>query len=141
MNHTLKAHISQEASVSMQSTGCYGVPSDETVLTHVFMDKWKMVGEDGLALVGHLGHIAVVVVGVVSDVLGPAVRQLHAVLPLPHPGAVIALVLLEGRAVLVVVHTVAELEGEDLRDVVIMRLTMDWRSNMHHRGTMAQAGE
>ena len=136
MNLVLKANISQLASVNMQSTSCYGVSSNETVMTPMFMDKWQMVGEDGLAPVGHLGHIAVVVVGVVSDVLCPPVRQLHAVLALPHPGAVVALVLLEGRAVVVVVHTVAEVEGEDLRDVIIMRLIMDWRS-MHHRDTMA----
>ena len=123
----------------MQSTGCYGVSSNETVMTPMFMDKWQMVGEDGLAPVGHLGHIAVVVVGVVSDVLCPPVRQLHAVLALPHPGAVVALVLLEGRAVVVVVHAVAELEGKDLRNVIIVGGIMDLRRNMHQRGTMAQA--
>ena len=120
-------------------TSCYGVSPNEPVMTDVFMDKWQVVGEDGLALVGHLGHVAVVVVCVVSDVLSPAVRQLHAVLALPHPGAVVALVLLEGSAVVVVVHAVAELEGKDLRNVIIVGGIMDLRRNMHQRGTMAQA--
>ena len=59
-----------------------------------------------LALVAHVGHVSAVVVGVVLDVLGPAVGQQDGVGSLHVAAAVSMLAVVEVGAVVVVVDTV-----------------------------------
>ena len=70
--------------------------------------------EDGMTVVGHFGHITVMVVGVVVDILGPAVREQHTVGSLPHSCTVVRLLLAEVGSGEVVIHGVVVGVGNDL---------------------------
>ena len=69
---------------------------------------------DSSALVGHLSHVSVNIVGVVVDVLDAAVGKVDRVGAVPHTGAVIGLSLLESGARVVVVDAVLEGVGGHL---------------------------
>jgi len=72
----------------------------------------------GLTGVGHIGNVAVVVVGVVVDSLGPAVRKGNGVRSSNHTVSVIVLLLVEGSLAVVISDGVGEGVGAGLSKVV-----------------------
>ena len=72
----------------------------------------------GLTGVGHIGNVAVVVVGVVVDSLGPAVRKGNGVRSSNHTVSVIVLLLVEGSLAVVISNGVGEGVGAGLSKVV-----------------------
>ena len=72
-----------------------------------------------VTVVCHLSHITIVVVGVVVDMLGPAVRQQHSVGSLSVSCTVIRLVLVEMSSGVAVLHTIVEVVGNSLVVVVV----------------------
>ena len=69
----------------------------------------------GLSLIGHISNIAIIVVGMVLDVLDPAVRKVDRVLAINNTGAIIVLSLLEGSSGVVISNSVCVGVGRDLR--------------------------
>ena len=72
------------------------------------------VREDGLAIVGDLGDVSIDVVGVVVDMLDPAVRQTDRVVALPGGSAIVRLLSVEPRSRVVVSNSVLVGVGGDL---------------------------
>merc|ERR1719431_2490343 len=72
----------------------------------------------GGAVVGDLGDVACGIVGVVVDVLDPAVGKVDGVGAVPHTGAVVRLSLLEGGAGVVIVDAVLVGVGGNLGEIV-----------------------
>ena len=72
------------------------------------------VGEDGLAIVGDLGDVSIDVVGVVVDMLDPAIRQTDRVVALSGGSAIVRLLSVETGSGVVVSHGVLVGVGGDL---------------------------
>ena len=72
----------------------------------------------GLSGVGHISHIAVVVVGVVVDSLGPAIGKSDSVGSSDNTVSVVVLLLVEGSLAVVISHGVGEGVGAGLSKVV-----------------------
>ena len=72
------------------------------------------VREDGLAIVGDLGDVSIDVVGVVVDMLDPAIRQTDRVVALSGGSAIIGLLSVETGSGVVVSHGVLVGVGGDL---------------------------
>ena len=72
------------------------------------------VREDGLAIVGDLGDVSIDVVGVVVDMLDPAVRQTDRVVALSGSSAIVRLLSVETGSGVVVSHGVLVGVGGDL---------------------------
>ena len=72
------------------------------------------VREDGLAIVGDLGDVSIDVVGVVVDMLDPAIRQTDRVVALPGGSAIVRLLSVETGSGVVVSHGVLVGVGGDL---------------------------
>ena len=72
------------------------------------------VREDGLAIVGDLGDVSIDVVGVVVDMLDPAIRQTDRVVALPGGSAIVRLLSVETGSRVVVSHGVLVGVGGDL---------------------------
>jgi len=89
----------------------------------------------GLSLVGHISNIAIIVVGMVLDVLDPAVRKVDRVLAINNTGAIIVLSLLEGSSGVVISNSVCVGVGRDLRQVI-----SNISSVMGHRGVVSRGG-
>ena len=87
------------------------------------------------AVVGDLGNEAVGVVGMVVDVLDPAVREVDGVGAFPETGPVIRLSLLEGSSRKLISNTILVRVGGDLGQVVVADSVGHWVSHgsMHHR--------
>ena len=72
------------------------------------------VSEDGLAIVGDLGDVSIDVVGVVVDMLDPAIRQTDRVVALSGGSAIVRLLSVETGSGVVVSHGVLVGVGGDL---------------------------
>ena len=72
------------------------------------------VREDGLAIVGDLGDVSIDVVGVVVDMLDPAIRQTDRVVALSGGSAIVRLLSVETGSGVVVSHGVLVGVGGDL---------------------------
>ena len=72
------------------------------------------VREDGLAIVGDLGNVSIDVVGVVVDMLDPAIRQTDRVVALSGGSAIVRLLSVEAGSGVVVSHGVLVGVGGDL---------------------------
>merc|ERR550517_2402254 len=70
------------------------------------------------AVVGDLGNVAGVI-GVVADVLDPAVGQVDGVGSVPEPSSIVSLSLLEGSTRELIRHTVLVGVGGDLSQVIV----------------------
>ena len=75
------------------------------------------VREDGLAIVGDLGDVSIDVVGVIVDMLDPAVRQTDRVVALPGGSAIVRLLSVETGSGVVVSHGVLVVVGGRLSQV------------------------
>ena len=60
----------------------------------------------GLSLIGHISDIAIIVIGVVLDMLDPAIGKVDRVLAINNTSAVIVLSLLEGSSRVVISDSV-----------------------------------
>merc|ERR1719480_189993 len=89
----------------------------------------------GLSLIGHISNIAIIVVGMVLDVLDPAVRKVDRVLAINNTGAIIVLSLLEGSSGVVISNSVCVGVGRDLRQVI-----SNISGVMGHRGVVSRGG-
>ena len=93
------------------------------------------VREDGLAIVGDLGDVSIDVVGVVVDMLDPAVRQTDRVVALPGGSAIVRLLSVETGSGVVVSHGVLVGVGGDLvgvdRNSVGYSVTHHGMANSH----------
>ena len=67
-----------------------------------------------VTVIRHISHIAVIVVGVVVDMLCPAVREQHSVRSLSHPCAIVRLVMAVVSSRVAVSHPIVEVVGNDL---------------------------
>merc|ERR1719361_1227465 len=98
----------------------------------------------GLSLVGHIGNITVVVIGVVSDVLDPAVGKVDRVGASNDAVSVIVLLLLEGSSAVVISHGVGILVGRGLAQVISNISGLHWgvvgRGSMIGRGGVVGRG-
>ena len=72
------------------------------------------VREDGLAIVGDLSDVSIDVVGVIVDMLDPAIRQTDRVVALPGGSAIVRLLSVETGSGVVVSHGVLVGVGGDL---------------------------
>ena len=72
------------------------------------------VREDGLAIVGDLGDVSIDVVGVIVDMLDPAIRQTDRVVALSGGSAIVRLLSVEAGSGVVVSHGVLVGVGGDL---------------------------
>ena len=75
------------------------------------------VREDGLAIVGDLGDVSIDVVGVVVDMLDPAIRQTDRVVALSGGSAIVRLLSVETGSGVVVSHGVLVVVGGRLGQV------------------------
>ena len=73
----------------------------------------------GSAVIGDLGNKALRVIGVVADVLDPAVGKVDGVGAVPEAGSIVSLSLLEGSARELISHTVLVGVGGDLGQVIV----------------------
>ena len=108
--------------------------------------------------VGNLSNVTIVVVGVVVDGLGTAVREVHLVGALNNTGAIVALSLAEGSTRVLVSNSVVVGVGGDLgkvggsvsnsvgnggsvdnRSVVDNRGMVDDRGGMNHRSSVGHS--
>jgi len=80
----------------------------------------------GLSGVGHISHIAVVVVGVVVDSLGPAIGKSDSVGSSDNTVSVVVLLLVEGSLAVVISHGVGEGVGAGLSKVVSNVSSLHW---------------
>jgi len=100
----------------------------------------------GLSLIGHIGNIAVIVVGVVLDVLDPAVGKVDGVLAIDNTGTVVVLSLLEGSSGVVISNSVGVGVGGDLGQVIsnisgmVGHRGVVGRGGVHHRGVVGRGG-
>ena len=88
----------------------------------------------GLSLVGHISNIAIIVVGVVLDVLDPAVGKVDRVLAINNTGTIIVLSLVEGSSGVVIGNSIGVGVGGNLREVISSI------SGMGHRGVVSGGG-
>ena len=72
----------------------------------------------GLAVIGHIGHVSIIAIGAVVDMLDPAVGKSHGVRSLGIAGTVRALRLLEVGLGVVIGHGVGEGVGGGLGQVI-----------------------
>ena len=70
--------------------------------------------EDSMTIVGHFSHISIMVVGVIVDMLGPAIGKQHSVGSLSHSCTVVRLLLAEVGPGEVVIHAVVVGVGNNL---------------------------
>jgi len=89
----------------------------------------------GLSLIGHISNIAIIVVGVVLDVLNPAVRKVDRVLAINNTGAIVVLSLLESSSRVVIGNSVGVGVGRDLGQVI-----SHISGVMGHRGVVGGGG-
>ena len=92
-----------------------------------------------MTVVGHLSHIAIVVVGVVVDMLNPAVRQQHRVGSLSHSCTVVRLVLVEVSPRVTVLHTIAEVVGNSFVVIIVAMAVRDTMTPMTTKAAMSIA--
>ena len=86
------------------------------------------------AIVGDLGNIAICVIGVVGDVLDPAVGEVNGVGAVPEAGSIVSLSLLEGSSRELVSHTVLVRVGGDLSEIVVADgMGHRMSHSLHHR--------
>ena len=104
------------------------------------------VREDGLAIVGDFGDVSIDVVGVVVDMLDPAIRQTDRVVALSGGSAIVRLLSVETGSGVVVSHGVLVGVGGDLvgvdRNSVGYSVTHHGMANSHSMAdanTMADA--
>ena len=88
----------------------------------------------GLSLVGHISNIAIIVVGVVLDVLDPAVGKVDRVLAINNTGTIVVLSLVEGSSRVVISNGVGVGVGGDLGEVISSV------SSMGHGGVVSGGG-
>merc|ERR1719516_774398 len=102
---------------------------------------------DSCALIGDLSYVAIGVIGVVVDMLDPAVRKSHRVRTLGIASSVTGLGSIEVRVEVVVSDGVVVCVGGDLVRVgfdssvsynrsVVGRGSVDYRSSVNHRGSV-----
>merc|ERR1719232_2201671 len=89
----------------------------------------------GLSLIGHISNIAIIVVGMVLDMLDPAVRKVDRVLAINNTSTIVVLSLLEGSSGVVISNSVCVGVGRDLRQVISNISGM-----MGHRGVVSRGG-
>jgi len=96
----------------------------------------------GSSIVGDLGHVAVVVVDVVVDVLDAAVRESHGVGTLGVTCAITGLGSIEVRVGVVVSHSILVGVGGDLVRIDLSSMSnhgsMVGRSSMNYRGVVGR---
>jgi len=90
----------------------------------------------GLSLIGHISNIAIIVVGMVLDVLDPAVRKVDRVLAINNTGAIIVLSLLEGSSGVVISNSICVGVGRDLRQVISNISGVMGHRGVNHRGVI-----
>merc|ERR1719232_1417040 len=89
----------------------------------------------GLSLIGHISNIAIIVVGMVLDMLDPAVRKVDRVLAINNTGTIVVLSLLEGSSGVVISNSICVGVGRDLRQVI-----SNISDVMGHRGVVSRGG-
>ena len=97
------------------------------------------VREDGLAIVGDLGDVSIDVVGVVVDMLDPAIRQTDRVVALSGGSAIVRLLSVEAGSGVVVSHGVLVGVGGDLVGVDLSNRMGDGMSNSVSHSSMAKS--
>ena len=92
----------------------------------------------GLAVIGHIGHVSIIAIGAVVDMLDPAVRKSHGVRSLGIAGTVRGLGLLEVGLGVVIGHGVGEGVGGGLGQVISHVSSLDrgvvGGGGVHNRG-------
>jgi len=88
----------------------------------------------GLSLVGHISNKAIIVVGMVLDVLDPAVGKVDRVLAINNTGTIVVLSLVEGSSGVVIGNGIGVGVGGDLRQVISSV------SSMGHGGVVSGGG-
>ena len=86
------------------------------------------------AVIGDLGNVASGVIGMVADVLDPAVGEVDRVGAVPKASTIVSLSLLEGSSRQLISHTILVRVGGDLSQIVVAD-SVGHRSShsMHHR--------
>ena len=86
------------------------------------------------AVIGDLGNVASGVIGMVADVLDPAVGEVDRVGAVPEASSIVSLSLLEGSSRQLISHTILVRVGGDLSQIVVAD-SVGHRSShsMHHR--------
>ena len=97
------------------------------------------VREDGLAIVGDLGDVSIDVVGVIVDMLDPAIRQTDRVVALPGGSAIVRLLSVETGSGVVVSHGVLVGVGGDLVGVDLSNGMGNRMSNGVTHSSMAKS--
>ena len=97
------------------------------------------VREDGLAIVGDLGDVPIDVVGVVVDMLDPAIRQTDRVVALSGGSAIVRLLSVEAGSGVVVSHGVLVGVGGDLVGVDLSNRMGNGMSNGVTNRSMAKS--
>ena len=97
------------------------------------------VREDGLAIVGDLGDVSIDVVGVVVDMLDPAIRQTDRVVALSGGSAIVRLLSVETGSGVVVSHGVLVGVGGDLVGVDLSNRMGNGMSNGVTNRSMAKS--
>ena len=97
------------------------------------------VREDGLAIVGDLGDVSIDVVGVVVDMLDPAIRQTDRVVALSGGSAIVRLLSVEAGSGVVVSHGVLVGVGGDLVGVDLSNGMGNGMSNGVSHSSMAKS--
>ena len=112
-------HTTVAASMAASMTVAASMAASMTVADSMAASMTVAASMHRVTIIGHISHIAVVVVGVVVDMLCPAVRQQHRVGSLSHSCTVVRLVLVEVSPRVTVLHTVVEVVGNSLVVVVV----------------------
>ena len=97
------------------------------------------VREEGLAIVGDLGDVSIDVVGVVVDMLDPAIRQTDRVVALSGGSAIVRLLSVETGSGVVVSHGVLVGVGGDLVGVDLSNRMGNGMSNGVTNSSMAKS--
>jgi len=127
--------VSNNGSVDSVSNNGSGVVSRSGVISGGGVGDNGGSSVVGLSLIGHIGNIAVIVVGVVLDVLDPAVGKVDGVLAIDNTGTVVVLSLLEGSSGVVIGNSVGVGVGGDLGQVI-----SHISGVMGHRGVVGGGG-
>jgi len=127
--------VSNNGSVDSVSNNGSGVVSRSGVISGGGVGDNGGSSVVGLSLIGHISNIAIIVVGVVLDVLNPAVRKVDRVLAINNTGAIVVLSLLESSSRVVIGNSVGVGVGRDLGQVI-----SHISGVMGHRGVVGGGG-
>ena len=112
-------HTTLADSMAASLTVAASMAASMTVADSMAASLTIAVSMHRVTVIGHISHIAVVVVGVVVDMLCPAVREQHRVRSLSNPCAIVRLVMAVLSTRVAVSHPIVEVVGNDFRLVTV----------------------